>query len=160
MKLRQLLRLRSKLVSPGAQAREVASIPGDQKCARTVPRTADSLIHRPEQRGFGWGPNTRGGEGPTRKDSRARSNHFEDPSGECVSCLSGVHVYMGVQWFAHIHISQTLHVCHICLHWDGFGGQCSHIWHTWSVWVYIVSVYLTLKKNINSMLSTEPPSFR
>ena len=30
--------------------------------------------------------------------------------------------------------SQTLHVCHICLHWGGFGGQCRHIWHTWSVW--------------------------
>ena len=28
---------------------------------------------------------------------------------------------------------QTLHVCHICLHWGGFGGQCRHIWHTWSV---------------------------
>ena len=32
-------------------------------------------------------------------------------------------------------ISQTLHVCHVCLHWDGFWGQCRHIWHTWSVWV-------------------------
>ena len=30
--------------------------------------------------------------------------------------------------------TQTLHVCHICLHWGGFGGQCRHIWHTWSVW--------------------------
>ena len=30
--------------------------------------------------------------------------------------------------------TQTLHVCHICLHWGGFGGQCKHIWHTWSVW--------------------------
>ena len=20
------------------------------------------------------------------------------------------------------------------LHWGGFGGQCRHIWHTWSVW--------------------------
>ena len=29
---------------------------------------------------------------------------------------------------------QTLHVCHICLHWDGLRGQCRYIWHTWSVW--------------------------
>ena len=28
----------------------------------------------------------------------------------------------------------TLHVCHIYLHWGGLGGQCRHIWHTWSVW--------------------------
>ena len=35
----------------------------------------------------------------------------------------------------HNMISQTLHVCHVCLHWGGFGGQCRHIWHTWSVWV-------------------------
>ena len=34
------------------------------------------------------------------------------------------------QWI-HTH---TLHVCHICLHWGGFRGQCRHIWHTWSVW--------------------------
>ena len=33
-----------------------------------------------------------------------------------------------------LQLSQTLHVCHICLHWGGFGGQCRHIWHTWSVW--------------------------
>ena len=26
--------------------------------------------------------------------------------------------------------SQTLHVCHLCLHWGGLGGQCRHIWHT------------------------------
>ena len=30
--------------------------------------------------------------------------------------------------------TQTLHVCHICLHWGGLRGQCRHIWHTWSVW--------------------------
>ena len=35
--------------------------------------------------------------------------------------------------------SQTLHVWHICLHWGGFGGQCRHIWHTWSVWVFVAS---------------------
>ena len=22
----------------------------------------------------------------------------------------------------------------ICLHWGGLGGECRHIWHTWSVW--------------------------
>ena len=27
--------------------------------------------------------------------------------------------------------------CHICLHWGGFGGQCRHILHTWSVWVIV-----------------------
>ena len=32
-------------------------------------------------------------------------------------------------------ISQTLHECHICLHWGGLRGQCRHIWHAWSVWV-------------------------
>ena len=31
-------------------------------------------------------------------------------------------------------LNQTLHVCHICLHWGGLRGQCRHIWHTWSVW--------------------------
>ena len=30
--------------------------------------------------------------------------------------------------------TQTLHVWYIYLHWGGFGGQCRHIWHTWSVW--------------------------
>ena len=35
--------------------------------------------------------------------------------------------------------SQTLHVCHICLHWGGLRGQCRHIWHTWSVWDWLVS---------------------
>ena len=35
-----------------------------------------------------------------------------------------------------LQLSQTLHVCHICLHWGGFGGQCRHICHTWSVWVF------------------------
>ena len=25
--------------------------------------------------------------------------------------------------------------CHICRSVGGFGGQCKHIWHTWSVWV-------------------------
>ena len=33
--------------------------------------------------------------------------------------------------------AQTLHVYHIyiyiCLHWGGLGGQCRHVWHTWSV---------------------------
>ena len=24
--------------------------------------------------------------------------------------------------------TQTLHVCHICLHWGGLGGQCRHIY--------------------------------
>ena len=28
-------------------------------------------------------------------------------------------------------------ICDICVHWAGVGGQCRHIWHTWSVWVYI-----------------------
>ena len=34
-------------------------------------------------------------------------------------------------------LTQTLHVCHIyayiILHGGGLGGQCRHIWHTWSV---------------------------
>ena len=25
------------------------------------------------------------------------------------------------------------HICRICLHWGGLGGQCRHIWHTWKV---------------------------
>ena len=28
---------------------------------------------------------------------------------------------------------------YICLHWGGFGGQCRHIRHTWSVWVCVIS---------------------
>ena len=38
------------------------------------------------------------------------------------------------------YLAQTLHVCHICLHWGGLRGQCRHIWHTWSVWVVHLSI--------------------
>ena len=38
------------------------------------------------------------------------------------------------------HDSQTLHVCHICLHWGALRGQCRQIWHTWSVWDWYVDV--------------------
>ena len=31
------------------------------------------------------------------------------------------------------HSMYAIH-CHTCLHWGGFGGQCRHIWYTWSVW--------------------------
>ena len=34
----------------------------------------------------------------------------------------------------YLNLCHTLHVCHISLHWGGFGGQCRHICHTWSVW--------------------------
>ena len=29
--------------------------------------------------------------------------------------------------------TQTLHLCHICLHWGGLGGQCKHIWQSHGV---------------------------
>ena len=36
-------------------------------------------------------------------------------------------------------LAQTLHVCHVCLHWGGLGVNvgilCIYIYHTWSVWV-------------------------
>ena len=41
--------------------------------------------------------------------------------------------------FCSVYITQTLHVCHMCLHWGGLRGQCRHIWHTWSVWVISIS---------------------
>ena len=31
-------------------------------------------------------------------------------------------------------------VCHICLHWGGFRGQCRHIFHTWSVWDIVLNI--------------------
>ena len=44
-------------------------------------------------------------------------------------------ILLGCQEPASSHMSQTLHVWYIYLHWGGLGGQCRHIWHTWSVWV-------------------------
>ena len=39
----------------------------------------------------------------------------------------------------YIYIPDTTHGTAIGLpiSWGGLGGQCRHIWHTWSVWVYI-----------------------
>ena len=45
----------------------------------------------------------------------------------------GLDPFAGGYWG---YLSQRLHVWHIYLHWGGLGGQCRHIWHTWSVWVY------------------------
>ena len=43
--------------------------------------------------------------------------------------------YVHISQTLHVGHTQTLHVCHICLHWGGLRGQCRHICHTWSVWV-------------------------
>ena len=38
---------------------------------------------------------------------------------------------VAVRWLSNIPDTP----CMPCLHWGGL-GQCRHIWHTWSVWVW------------------------
>ena len=41
--------------------------------------------------------------------------------------------------------------------WGGFGGQCRHIWHTWSVWVwYVVSWYVVVHVVVVDVVSCGP----
>ena len=42
---------------------------------------------------------------------------------------------------------------HICLHWGGLGGQCRHIWHTWSVWVWVSPFLNILSRLLKKAIS-------
>ena len=45
----------------------------------------------------------------------------------CLLTVAGNCYRTGPVWHIYIYITQTLHVCHICLHWGSFGNQCRHI---------------------------------
>ena len=79
---------------------------------------------------------------PCRKTPQLEIYRMED-----LACRQGDHVLMVFLYrvCVCVHVfSQTLHVCHICLHWGGLRGQCRHIWHKWSVWVLFVFVFVCL----------------
>ena len=38
-------------------------------------------------------------------------------------------------------IPDTPCMVYICLHWGGLRGQCRHIWHIWSVWVWHIYIH-------------------
>ena len=56
------------------------------------------------------------------------------------------------------------------LHWGGLGGQCRHIWHTWSVWgikicisclgSYALSAYTRMWKSPKAASDGIPPGLR
>ena len=59
-------------------------------------------------------------------NDKSQSQKLRLPIESKDSCYSALH---HDPLFNHSHQSdtQTLHVCHICLDWAGFGGQCRHI---------------------------------
>ena len=52
------------------------------------------------------------------------------------------------------HNTQTLHVCHICLHWGGLRGQCRHTWSIWDMFVEFLCACATA-----FFIASEPPLF-
>ena len=58
----------------------------------------------------------------------------------------------GINRKTRTHKSQTLHVCHICLHWGGFGGQCRHIFRHGVYGNWKVPILLELGTGVRKLI--------